>query len=198
LIANRDFKEGERIAPYFGRLLVEMTDGLKPPTNEKCWGFGNRAVELQLLQPLCVDPKELKGKKFKMYVVGPDLCLASYANSVREVQGIDIHSPAYNKLTEETKDQMTDRMKGDLSDLLQNAELAEDFAAGCMDKDDPGISEEKGDCSDWSMEQVRTNGFMSLAHWEKVMQSDNGALWLKATKDISFGEEIFLAYDVVL
>mmetsp|Transcript_11621 Transcript_11621/g.19321 ORF Transcript_11621/g.19321 Transcript_11621/m.19321 type:complete len:176 (+) Transcript_11621:609-1136(+) len=175
-----------------------MTDGLKPPTNEKCWGFGNRAVELQLLQPLCVDPKELKGKKFKMYVVGPDLCLASYANSVREVQGIDIHSPAYNKLTEETKDQMTDRMKGDLSDLLQNAELAEDFAAGCMDKDDPGISEEKGDCSDWSMEQVRTNGFMSLAHWEKVMQSDNGALWLKATKDISFGEEIFLAYDVVL
>ena len=43
-----------------------MTDGLKPPTNEKCWGFGNRAVELQLLQPLCVDPKELKGKKFKV------------------------------------------------------------------------------------------------------------------------------------
>ena len=70
--------------------------------------------------------------------------------------------------------------------------------AGCMDKNDPGKSEEKGDCPDWSMEQVRTNGFMSLAHWEKVMQSDNGALWLKATKDISCGEEIFLAYDVVL
>ena len=62
-----------------------------------------------------------------MYVVGPDLCLASYANSVREVQGIDIHSPAYKSLTEETIDQMTDRMNGDLSDLLQNAELAEDF-----------------------------------------------------------------------
>ena len=64
-----------------------------------------------------------------MYVVGPDLCLASYANSVREVQGIDIHSPAYKSLTVETIDQMTDRMnKGNLSDLLQNAELAEDFA----------------------------------------------------------------------
>ena len=197
-----------------------------------------------------------------MYVVGPDLCLASYANSVREVQGIDINAPAYNKLTEDTKDQLTDNMQGNLSDLLQNAELAEDFAgdriiiitvyqeevyfaaqcclcpseknnilnidrillvlpspsspslfsfviiysllsflfllAGCMDKNDPGKSEEKGDCPDWSMEQVRTNGFMSLAHWEKVMQSDNGALWLKATKDISCGEEIFLAYDVVL
>ena len=63
-----------------------------------------------------------------MYVVGPDLCLASYANSVREVQGIDINAPAYNKLTEETKDQLTDNMQGNLSDLLQNAELAEDFA----------------------------------------------------------------------
>ena len=62
-----------------------------------------------------------------MYVVGPDLCLASYANSVREVQGIDINAPAYKKLTDETIDQMTDRMQGNLSDLLQNAELAEDF-----------------------------------------------------------------------
>lgn len=62
-----------------------------------------------------------------MYVVGPDLCLATYANSVRDVQGMDIHSTAYKSLPEETIDQMTDRKNGDLSDLLQNAELAEDF-----------------------------------------------------------------------
>ena len=62
-----------------------------------------------------------------MYVVGPDLCLATYANSVRDVKGIDTFSPAYKSLTDEIIELMKDRMNGDLSDLLQNAELAEDF-----------------------------------------------------------------------
>jgi len=42
------------------------------------------------------------------------------------------------------------------------------------------------DIPNWSMQQVRTNGFKSLEHWERVKQSDHGG-----TEDISEGEEFF-------
>ena len=75
-----------------------------------------------------------------MYVIGPDNCLATYANSTRKVLKIDTDTGAlaYDKLTDEIKGfwgdrgctELTSTIVLDLSDLLQNAELAEDFGNG--------------------------------------------------------------------